>query len=87
MTFPKGNPKAMISVSETSLGSFLIWRTRDGGASPTLSSTLNFLLSLPLDVPSNKEMQQKHTLQQNDPNHDKWLILTLSFDWIESPRA
>lgn len=48
MTLPKGKPSAMTSVSEASLGSFLMWSTRDGGA----SSTLNFLLSLPLEAPS-----------------------------------
>lgn len=48
VTLPKGKPRAMTSVSEASLGSFLMWSTRDGGA----SSTFSFLLSLPLDVPS-----------------------------------
>lgn len=48
VTLPKGKPRAMTSVSEASLGSFLMWSTRDGGA----SSTLSFLLSLPLEAPS-----------------------------------
>ena len=50
VTLPKGKPRAMTSVSEASLGSFLMWSTRDGGA----SSTLSFLLSLPLEAPSKK---------------------------------
>lgn len=44
VTFPKGSPKAMTSVSDTSLGSLRMWRTREGGA----SSRRCFLLSLPL---------------------------------------
>lgn len=48
VTLPKGRPRAMISVSVASLGSFLMWSTREGGA----SSTLSFLLSLPLEAPS-----------------------------------
>lgn len=47
VTLPKGKPKAITSVSVTSPGSFLIWRTREGDPS-ILSSLLNFLLSLPL---------------------------------------
>lgn len=47
VTFPKGKPRAMTSVSVTSPGSFRIWRTREGAPS-ILSSPLNFLLSLPL---------------------------------------
>ena len=53
VTFPKGRPSAITSVSDASLGSFLMWRTRDGGA----SSTFCFLLSLPLEVPSNRRNQ------------------------------
>ena len=42
----------MTSVSDTSLGNFLMWSTREGGLS-ILSSTLSFLLlSLPLAVKS-----------------------------------
>lgn len=63
VTFPKGSPRAMISASDTSLGNFLMWRTRDGGASPTLSSTLSFLLSLPLDVVSAKIGQKEDIIQ------------------------
>lgn len=47
VTLPKGKPKAITSVSVTSPGNFLIWRTREGAPS-ILSSPLNFLLSLPL---------------------------------------
>ncbi len=50
-------------VSETSVGNFLMWRTRDGGASPTLSSTRSFLLSLPLDVVSAKWTERGHYIQ------------------------
>lgn len=48
VTLPKGRPRAMTSVSEASFGSFLMWITREGRA----SSTLSFLLSLPLGAPS-----------------------------------
>lgn len=69
MTFPKGSPRAMISVSETSLGNFLMWRTRDGGASPTLSSTRSFLLSLPLDVVSVKGGEKVDIIQRIKREH------------------
>jgi len=61
VTLPKGRPRAMTSVSEASLGSFLMWITRDGGA----SSTLNFLLSLPLEAPSKSIGQEL----------GKWILL------------
>lgn len=51
VTFPKGRPRAMTSVSDTSLGSFLMWMTLEGG----FSSTLSFLLSLPLAEKTDRE--------------------------------
>ena len=60
MTFPKGRPRAMTSVSDTSFGSFRIWMTREGG----FSSTLSFLLSLPF-AGRTEQSNQDHTSAQH----------------------
>lgn len=73
VTLPKGRPRAMISVSVASLGSFLMWSTRDGGA----SSTLSFLLSLPLEAPSGRRANSTGLhlhLSLGGVETERWLI-------------